>query len=206
MQYFVPERRRADKRQAQDVDAEIGERGQAEARGRGAGHHAEFGERIGADLPRVQGEIARHRVEIARREIGDFGMEIGAQAQLGAVCAAHAALLDPVGAGDECDALGGMAELEARAIAPLRQPFFDEPPRHQSALIRGQVEFDAVALQRSFHGRIPARRRGKEGAFAAARRFDVAERIAMIEAGIERGQRAAPAEVDAARRRQANAL
>ena len=133
-------------------------------------------------------------------------MEIGAQPHFAAGRGAHAPLLDAVGTGHERDAFGGVVELEARAIAPVRQSLFDEPPGHQAALIRGQVEFEAVALERTVHRRIPARSCRKKRAFLAARRLGVSERVAMIEAAVERCECAAPAEVDAARRGQADAL
>ena len=120
-------------------------------------------------------------------------MEIGAQPHFAAGRGAHAPLLDAVGAGHERDAFGGVVELETRAIAPLRQPLFDEPPGHQSALVRGQVEFQAVAFERPVHRRIPARARRKKRAFLAARRLGVSERVAMVEAAVERRERAAPA-------------
>ena len=117
MQHFVAERCRADERQAQDVDAQVGHCGHAETGLQRARDHAEFRERVIADPPAVELDVVIQRIEIVLCEIANFGMKPGPQSDRIGALLCEPALLHFVRACQQIDAVGREGKVECCAIA-----------------------------------------------------------------------------------------
>ena len=111
VQHLVAERRVADERQAQHVDAEVGQRRHAEAGGRRARDDAELAVRIGPDPAFVQcAGSARRRRGIAARGRRSPGEAACAARSSRPPAPVNVALHDAVGARHQVDAGSGCCE------------------------------------------------------------------------------------------------